>query len=146
MGVAARKKIQKTIAVHPLRKCWVTNVPDGREQCCMKNTEAEVSKSKSNKNVRHLCVEDTFSSVQFSSVAQSCPTLCNPMDDTVCEILQARILEWVTFLFSKGSSQPRNWTQVSCIAGRFCYHLSYQGSLTILEGVVYPLSRGIFPT
>ena len=34
-------------------------------------------------------------------------------------ILQARILEWVAFPFSKGSSQPRDWTQVSCITGRF---------------------------
>ena len=37
---------------------------------------------------------------------------------TVHEILQARILEWVTFSFSRGSSQPRDWTQVSSIAGR----------------------------
>ena len=41
-------------------------------------------------------------------VSQSCPTLCNPMDDTVQGILQARILEWVAFPFSGGSSQPRN--------------------------------------
>ena len=34
-------------------------------------------------------------------------------------LLQARILEWVAFPFSKGSSQPRDWTQVSCIAGVF---------------------------
>ena len=34
-------------------------------------------------------------------------------------ILQARILEWVAFPFSRGSSQPRDWTQVSCTAGRF---------------------------
>ena len=33
-------------------------------------------------------------------------------------ILQARILEWVAFPFSRGSSQPRDWTQVSRIAGR----------------------------
>ena len=33
--------------------------------------------------------------------------------------LQARILEWVAFPFSRGSSQPRDWTKVSCIAGRF---------------------------
>ena len=39
-------------------------------------------------------------------VAQSCPTLCDPMDITVHGILQARILEWVAFLFSRGSSQP----------------------------------------
>ena len=52
-------------------------------------------------------------------VAQSGPTLCDPMDYTVHGILQAGILEWVTFLFSRGSSQPGDWTQVSCIAGRF---------------------------
>ena len=39
-------------------------------------------------------------------VAQSCPTLCDPMDYTVHEILQARILEWVAVPFSRGSSQP----------------------------------------
>ena len=42
-----------------------------------------------------------------------------PMDYTVPEILQARILEWVAFPFSRGSSQHRDQTQVSCIAGRF---------------------------
>ena len=50
-------------------------------------------------------------------VAQSCPTLCNPMDYTVHGILQDTILEWVHF--SRGSSQPRDQTQVSLIAGRF---------------------------
>ena len=48
------------------------------------------------------------SSVQFSSVAQSCPTLCHPMDYTVHGILQARILEWITVPSSKGSFQPRD--------------------------------------
>ena len=52
-------------------------------------------------------------------VAQSCLTLCNPMDYTVHGILQVRILEWVTFLFSRGSSQPRDWTQISCTASKF---------------------------
>ena len=52
-------------------------------------------------------------------VAQSCPALCNPMDYTVQGILQARILEWVAFPFSRGSSQPRDRTQVSHIAGEF---------------------------
>ena len=46
-------------------------------------------------------------------VAQSCLTLC-----AVHGILQARILEWVAFPFSRGSFQPRDQTQVSCIAGR----------------------------
>ena len=52
-------------------------------------------------------------------VTQLCLTLCDPMAYTVHGILQARILEWVDFPFSRGSSQHRNWTQVSCIAGRF---------------------------
>ena len=52
-------------------------------------------------------------------VTQSSPTPCNPMDCLVHGILQARILEWVAFPFSRGSSQPRNWTQVSHTAGRF---------------------------
>ena len=50
-------------------------------------------------------------------VAQLCPTLCNPTDYTVHGILQARILEWVSFPFSRGSSQPRERTHVSHIAG-----------------------------
>ena len=52
-------------------------------------------------------------------VAQSCPTLCDPMDYTVHGILQARVLEWVAAPFSRGSSRPRDGTQVSCIAGGF---------------------------
>ena len=51
-------------------------------------------------------------------VTQSCPTLCDPMGYIVPGILQARILEWVAFLFSRGSSQPRDQTQVYHIAGR----------------------------
>ena len=52
-------------------------------------------------------------------VAQSCLTLCNHMDYTVHRILQARIREWVAFPFSRGSSQPRDRTQVTNIAGGF---------------------------
>ena len=52
-------------------------------------------------------------------VTQWYPTLCNPMDYTVHGMLQARILEWVAVPFSRGSSQPRNQTQVSCVAGGF---------------------------
>ena len=58
-----------------------------------------------------------------SSVAQSCPTLCDPMDcklsgSSVHGIFQARVLEWVAIAFSRGSSQPRDRTRVSLIAGR----------------------------
>ena len=51
-------------------------------------------------------------------VAQLYPTLCNPIDYTVHGILQARTLEWVAYPFSRGSSQPRDRTQVSHITGR----------------------------
>ena len=50
-------------------------------------------------------------------VAQLCPTLCDPKDYIVHGILQARILEWVAFPFSRGSSQPQDRNQVSRIAG-----------------------------
>ena len=58
----------------------------------------------------------TFAKVK---VTQSCLTLCDPVDYTVHGILQARILEWAAFSFSRGSSQPRDQTQVSCMAGGF---------------------------
>ena len=56
-------------------------------------------------------------------VAQPCLTLCGPMACTqtrssVHGLLQARILEWVAIPFSRGSSQPRDQTHISCVAGR----------------------------
>ena len=56
---------------------------------------------------------------EWVKAAQSCPTLCEPQDYTVHGILQARILEWVAVPFSRESFQPRDQTQVSCIAGGF---------------------------
>ena len=50
---------------------------------------------------------------------KSCLTLCHPMGYTDHGILQPRILDWVAFPFSRGSSQTRDWTQVSLIAGGF---------------------------
>ena len=59
-----------------------------------------------------------------AQLLQLCPTLWGPMDcsspgSSVHGILQARILGWITMPSSRGSSWPRYWTQVSCIAGRF---------------------------
>ena len=64
------------------------------------------------------------SSSSIVLVTQSYPTLCDPMDcsppgSSLHGILQARILEWVAMPSSRGSSQPRDQIQVSCIAGRF---------------------------
>ena len=66
-----------------------------------------------------------------SEVTQSCPTLWDPMGcslpgSSVHGIFQARVLEWVAISFSKGSSQPRDRTQVSRTAGRHFYWLSYR--------------------
>ena len=66
------------------------------------------------KNSKSVCV----------LITQSCTTLskskdCSPPGSSVHGILQARILEWVSMPFSRGSSQPRDWTQVSHIADRF---------------------------
>ena len=77
-------------------------------------------------------------------VVQSCLTLFDPMDYTVPGIFQARILEWVPFPFSRGSSQPRDRTQVSGIVGRF-FTTEPQGSPRILEWVA-SLCQRIFPT
>ena len=68
-----------------------------------------------------------YSTVQYSEVAQSCLTLCDPVDcsppgSSVHGILQASVLEWVAISFSRGSSQPRDRTRVSCIADR-CFIL-----------------------
>ena len=57
-------------------------------------------------------------------------------------ILQVRILEWVAIPFSRGSSQPRDQSQDSHIAGRFFNQLSHKESPKILEWVVYPFSSG----
>ena len=70
------------------------------------------------------------------SVTQSCPTLCDPTDcslpgSSVHRIFQARILEQVAISYSRGSSQPRDQTCISCIScigGWILYHL---GSLKV---------------
>ena len=76
-------------------------------------------------------------------VAQSCPTLCDPMDcrppgSLVHEILQARIMEWVAMPFFRGSSRPPDRTWVSCIAGRFFTIWATREALLLL-----PLSRSV---
>ena len=63
-----------------------------------------------------------LASIKWSEVAWSCLTLCDPMGcslpHSVHGIFQARVLEWVAISFSRGSSQPRDQTQVSCIVSR----------------------------
>ena len=70
----------------------------------------------------------------------SCVWLCDPMVYRVQGILQARILKWIAFPFSKASSQPRDQTQVSLIAGEFLTSWATREALWFLESEVKSLS------
>ena len=79
--------------------------------------------------VQLLITEELLTTMSewVSEVAQSCPTLCDPMDcslpgSSLHGILQARILEWAAISFSRGSSWLGDRTWVPCIAGR-CFNL-----------------------
>ena len=82
--------------------------------------------------------------VKMCSVAQLCPPFCDPRDcsspsSSVHGIFQARILEWVAIYSSRGSSQTRDWTPVSC----FSLHLQADSLLlSHLGSPVYPKARG----
>ena len=83
---------------------------------------------------------------------QLCPTLCDPLDcspsgSSVHGILWAWILEWVTMPFSKGSSQPRDQTQVSHIAGRFftVWATKHEWKKSILDHEINNMDISIFP-
>ena len=85
---------------------------------------------KRGKNKTPVCILERTKESE-SQVAQLCPTLCDPMDcslpgSSVHGIFQARIMEWVAISFSRGSSQPRDRTQVSC--RQTLYHLRHQRS------------------
>ena len=80
-------------------------------------------------------------------VAQLCPTLCDPMDYShpgfsVSGILQAGILEWVAVFFSRGSARSRDWTGVSCIAGRFFTSWATREALYLSLGLVKTEEKG----
>ena len=92
-----------------------------RKKRCHKTTMHEQEK-RGQGNDAHILI--TSESECRSAVSNS----LQPMDYTVPGILQARILEWVAFPFSRGSFQPRDRTQVSHIAGGFFYQLSHKGS------------------
>ena len=88
-----------------------------------------------------------------AKLLQSCLTLCNPMDcsppgTSVHEILQARILEWVAISFSRGSSRPRDRTNLGLPHCRqMHYYLSHQGSPCYMGGTLkyqYPVAATIF--
>ena len=84
-------------------------------------------------------------------VAQSCLTLCHPMNDSppgsiVLGISQARILEWVDISFSRGSSRSSNWTRISCgscIGRQILYHWDTWEAQEVIQGYIYPKPKYI---
>ena len=112
-----------TSRLAPLKITFHTAV---REEISLKHTVDRVTcwlnhlmgSQPQNKKSKLLC--------SVCSVAQSCPTLCDPMDCSppgfpVHGIFQARILEWVAISFSRGSCQPRDRTHVSYVGRRILY-------------------------
>ena len=87
--------------------------------------------------INSLCpgISDTWMKSEVK-VVQLCLTLCNPMDYTVHRILQARILKWVAFPFSSRSSQSRNRTRVSGIAGGSFTNWAVREAQCILEWIL----------
>ena len=79
-------------------------------------------------------------------VTQSCLTFCDPMDCIVHGILQVWMLEWVAVSFSRGSSKPRGWTQVSHIAGRFFTSWATREALSVTWDVPQRLTPERYPT
>ena len=79
-------------------------------------------------------------------ITQSCPTFCDPMDYTVCGILQARILEWVTFPFSRGSSCNPGIEPRSAALQADCLPAEPQGKPKNTGVGSLSLLQGIFPT
>ena len=77
--------------------------------------------------LENMYLEKHKSRTCMCSVAQSCPTLCDPMvsspsGSSVPGISQARVLERVALSFSRGSSRPRDWICVSCVGRPILYH------------------------
>ena len=98
------------------------------------------------------CLSHALIIMPVSKVAQLCPTHCDPMDcslpgSSIHGIFQVRVLEWVAISFSRGSSQPGDWIQVSHIAGRHFTIWATREALNImrttcnfisLEGKAFP--------
>ena len=91
------------------------------------NSLLQRKKGQSHSHVR-LC-DSMDCSLSHFSVRGGCPAPLCP--------LQARVLQWVAISFFKGSSQPRDQTQVSGIAGRFFSQLRHKGSIDITLGVAF---------
>ena len=112
VGRLVRMKVTCHQQVLALPGCQDDHLPpgEGDQDCVVPGTSGSASLAA---RVRAICTTGTMSfkpvplqvfGCSKTKVAQSCLTLCDPMDYSVHGILQARILEWVAFPFSRGSS------------------------------------------
>ena len=117
---------------------WLPREEQTREQpLAFSTVHRHLRHAHVNYKIQYLCV--------CVLVAQSCPTLCNPMDhcppgSSVHGILHARILEWIAIPFSRVSSRPKDQTCVSCISciGRqILYHCATWKSLLLFSNSNY---------
>ena len=124
-------------ALHPLLESFIIN-------CCWVLSEASSASllrwSYDFYSLQTLFIRKFLCKFLWEWLSLCHVCLCDPMDcslpgSSVHGILQARIQEWVAIPFSRGSSQPRDWTWVTCIAGRF-FHLSHQGTLDSSESII----------
>ena len=98
---------------------YLQSLSEERREGILSNSFYEASISLVAKPDKNITRKDKYKMISLMRVAQSYLTLCNPTNYTVHGILQARILEWVAFPFSRRSSQLKDQTQVSRIAGGF---------------------------
>ena len=85
-----------------------------------------------------ICLLNALLLFCSSEVAQSCPTLCNPMDcglpgSSVHRIFQARILEWIAVSFSRGIFLTQGSNLGLLHRRQTLYHLSHQGRLLLFQ-------------
>ena len=97
------------------------DLPDPRIEPRSPALQADALTSESPGKLHAFLTHKLLVSVQFSSVAQSCPTLCDPKDcslpgSSVHGIFQARVLKWVAISFSRRSSWPSDWTCISYVS------------------------------
>ena len=129
--------LEKGIATHSSILTWRISWTEepGRLQSMGSQTvghDFQIGKGVRQGCILSPCLFNLYS--EFSSVAQSCPTLCNPMDcsplgSSIHWIFQVGILEWVAISSPKAVSQPRDRTHVSCascISRCIFYYLATQ--------------------
>ena len=119
----ARKAWEKGTNFHALSKCHSSRLSIHQPGTCSPTWKLPKPSASGFLWQLHYAFMSDHIIIVNSEVAQLCPTLCDPMDcslpgSSVHGIFQAIVLEWIAISFSRGSSQRRDRTRVSCIVDR----------------------------